>query len=548
MRRLWQAFPVLLTLTTTHRPATDLGYLLRKNPARAQSFSLTFGRAHVFYPEAAEDRCTAALLVEVDPVGLVRNRRGPAGEGGLLDQYVNDRPYAASSFLGVALAEVFGTALSGACKERPELADQPLPLEATLPAVPVRSGEEFLRRLFEPLGYQIAAARLPLDAQFPEWGEGALHRVTLAATLPLHRLLSHLYVLVPVLDNDKHYWVGDDEVAKLLRHGEGWLAAHPARDLIARRYLKHRRGLVDDALEQLGEGDTAPDEAAAARDAEEAALEARVGQVGNLPTDRPAEVEPQLHEPMQPPVSSPGCEADGVPVGNRSHAVREGSPPGTGTDGEAPSPGTPDARPETPPLHEQRLGAVLAVLKAGGAASVLDLGCGEGRLLRLLLRERQFTRILGLEVSHRALEMAADKLRYDRLPAPQKERLKLLHGSLMYRDARLAGFDAAAVVEVVEHLDPPRLAAFERVLFEFARPGTVVLTTPNREYNVKWESLPAGRFRHRDHRFEWTRAEFRAWAEGVSARFGYAVRFLPVGPEDAAIGAPTQMGVFDRSA
>ena len=97
---------------------------------------------------------------------------------------------------------------------------------------------------------------------------------------------------------------------------------------------------------------------------------------------------------------------------------------------------------------------------------------------------------------------------------------------------------------MVEHLDPPRLSAFERVLFEFARPAAVVLTTPNAEYNVKWETLPAGNFRHRDHRFEWTRAEFRAWAERVADRFGYVVRFLPVGPEDPVVGPPTQLGVF----
>jgi 3' terminal RNA ribose 2'-O-methyltransferase Hen1 len=259
-----------------------------------------------------------------------------------------------------------------------------------------------------------------------------------------------------------------------------------------------------------------------------------VGQVCNLSTDRFDAGDICQHDRGPTPSSAPGSETDGGPVANRSL-------------GGAPSPQTPDARPETPTLHDLRFGAVLAVLKAAGAARVLDLGCGEGRLLRLLLREGQFTEIVGLEVSHRALELARDRLRYDRLPPRQKARLKLLHGSLMYRDARLAGYDAAAVVEVVEHLDPPRLAAFERVLFGFARPATAVLTTPNREYNVKWETLPAGKLRHRDHRFEWTRAEFRAWAEGVAARYGYVVRFLPVGPEDAALGAPTQMGVFTRA-
>lgn len=468
---------MLLTLTTTRLPATDLGFLLRKNPARAQAHDLSFGKARVFYPEAGEERCTAALLVEVDPVALVRNRRGPAGEGGLLDRYVNDRPYAASSFLSVAIADVFGSALAGTeSKDRPGLAQEPMPLGCVISALPCRGGEGFLRRLFEPLGYRVRARQLPLDTSFRDWGQSAYHRVELEAVVPLHQLLSHLYVLMPVLDNDKHYWVGDDEVAKLLRHGEGWLAGHPERETIARRYLKHQRGLVNDALAQLmDERDVGPDDAG---------------------EDSAREEEPVVERALN--------------------------------------------------LNEQRLDAVLGVLKDSGARSVMDLGCGEGRLLRLLLKERQFTRIAGMDVSHRALEMAAQNLHYNRLPEALKERLKLLHGSLMYRDERLSGFDAAAVVEVIEHLDPPRLAAFERVVFERARPGTVVLTTPNREYNAKWETLAAGQFRHRDHRFEWTRAEFEEWARRVAARAGYCVRFSPVGPEDPAAGAPSQMGVFTR--
>lgn len=465
---------MLFTLATTHQPATDLGYLLCKNPGRAQEFTLSFGRAQVFYPVAGPEQCVMALRVEVDPVGLVRKRRGAVGTDG--QQYVNDRPYAASSFLSVALAEVFGSALSGTSKERPELVETPLPLRATFSALPCRGGEIFLRQLFEPLGYQVTATRLPLDEKFPEWGASAYFRVELAATLSVKALLSHVYVLVPVLDNEKHYWVGEDEVAKLLRHGEGWLAAHPEREMIARRYLKFQSSLVRDALSRLDDDSGAdPDAATEAHDLEEAQAERGIS------------------------------------------------------------------------LNEQRLGAVIAALKGCGARRVLDLGCGEGRLLRALLKEKQFTEIVGLDVSHRSLELAQDRLHFERLPSPQKERLKLWHGSLIYRDTRLHGFDAAAVVEVVEHLDPPRLAAFERVLFECARPAHIVLTTPNCEYNVKWENLPAGQLRHRDHRFEWTRAEFQAWATRLGGQFGYQFRFLPIGPEDPAAGPPTQMAIFSRA-
>src|SRR6202166_4179965 len=184
---------MLLTISTTHFPATDLGYLLYKNPARPQSFDLTFGRAHVFYPQADERRCTAALLLEVDPIGLVRNRRGPSGEGFALEQYVNDRPYAASSFLSVAIARTFGTAITGKSKERQELADTPLAFEAQISVLPCRGGENLLRRLFEPLGYEVTAVRHSLDEKFPEWGESSYYTVGLKGTLRLSDLLTHLY-------------------------------------------------------------------------------------------------------------------------------------------------------------------------------------------------------------------------------------------------------------------------------------------------------------------------------------------------------------------
>jgi len=461
---------MLLTITNTQPPATDLGYLLHKNPARPQSFDLSFGRAHIFYPEATDERCSASLLLDVDPVGLVRNRRGPGGEGRALEQYVNDRPYVASSFLSVAIAQVFGSALAGRSKERQSLVEVRLPLEAAISVLPCRGGEEFLRRLFEPLGYVVSARRLALDDKFPEWGESQYFSIELQSDCRVRDLLSHLYVLIPVLDNDKHYWVGDDEVEKLMRYGASWLISHPEREMITRRYLKHRHSLVKEALSRLVEED--PDDKAERHANEEAVIEERIS------------------------------------------------------------------------LNAQRINSVVTALTHCGARRVVDLGCGEGRLLRALLEEKSFTEIAGVDVSYRALEIARDRLKLDRAPQKQKDRIRLMHGSLTYRDKILAGYDAATVIEVIEHLDPQRLSAFERVLFEFAKPGAVVMTTPNVEYNVKFETLPAGKLRHKDHRFEWTRGEFQSWATGAAERFGYSVRFAPVGPEDETVGAPTQMAVF----
>ena len=464
---------MLLTISTTHQPATDLGYLLHKHPDRCQSFDLSFGQAHVFYPEVSAGRTTAAMLLDVDPVGMVRGRGRE--QSFVLGHYVNDRPYVASSFLSVAISQVFGTAMSGRCKDREELVNIPIPLTARLDVLPVRGGADFLQRIFEPLGYTVEAQRHPLDEQFPEWGESPYFSVTIAGTKTLSELLTHLYVLVPVFDNEKHYFVGDDELEKLLEKGAGWLASHPEKEQITRRYLKNRTSLYREALARLVED-----------------------------------------EPNDDAVDEPAAL------------------------------GQEDSLEQTVSLNEQRHGTVLAALRACGATSVLDLGCGEGKLLRVLMSDRQFERIVGLDVSIRALEIAQRRLRLDTIPDRQRERIKLLHGSLIYRDQRLANFDAAAVVEVIEHLDPPRLSAFERVLFEFARPKTIVVTTPNQEYNVMWETLPAGQFRHSDHRFEWTRQEFQNWAGRVAKQHGYTARFIPVGPVDPVVGSPTQMGVFER--
>ena len=452
----------------------DLGYLLLKNPARVHSFDLPFGKAHVFYPELSHQQSAATLLLDIDPVGLVRGRSKAAGEG-TLDQYVNDRPYVSSSFLSVALSRVFGTAMSGRSKERQELADKELDWTAVVAVVPCSSGETFIRTLFQPLGYELEIVRHPLDENFPAWGEGSFYTIRIGGRKRLQDLLGHIYVLVPVLDAEKHYWVGNDEVEKLLRKGEGWLATHPEREAIAARYLRYDRRLTRDALARLADEDTPDPEAVEQTRANE---------------------ELEIEAPLL--------------------------------------------------LWEQRIAAVIAALRDVGAKTVIDLGCGEGKLLKPLLQDRTFHRLVGMDVSWRSLETAHRRRTMDQMPDAQRKRIELIHGSLMYRDTRLQGFDAATVIEVIEHLDPPRLAAFERVLFECARPNAVVLTTPNSEYNVRFATLANSQFRHKDHRFEWSRNEFSTWAQNIAERFGYAVRFLPIGPEDSVVGAPTQMGVFTK--
>jgi len=462
---------MILEISTTRRPATDLGYLLHKNPARLQSFEMSFGNAHVFYPVATVDLCTVALLLDVDPVGLVRR---PAGAATLAQEYVNDRPYVASSFLSVALSRVFGSALKGQSTERPQLADSALPLEARLAVLPCRGGEMLLRRLFEPLGYEVSAEQHPLDPSLDTLGPSPYFTVALSASCRLRDLLAHLYVLVPVLDREKHYWIGDAEVEKLLRYGDGWLGRHPARDMITRRYLRYAP-LVTRALAQL------------------------VDEEGPTFEERDAE--------------------DGSGEEVLENVLR---------------------------LRDQRIGAVMAVLRQSGARRILDLGCGEGVLLQALLRDPSFQQLTGVDVSHPALEIAARRLKLETMPPKQRERIGLLHGSVMYRDRRFEGYDAVTAVEVIEHLDLARLAAFERSVFEVTRPPLVIITTPNAEYNVRFESFPPGAFRHADHRFEWSREQLETWGRAVCERFGYTVRFLPVGPEDVEVGAPTQMGVFSR--
>jgi 3' terminal RNA ribose 2'-O-methyltransferase Hen1 len=348
-----------------------------------------------------------------------------------------------------------------------------------VPALPCR-GTDLARRLFEPLGWAVSATAVPLDPSFPEWGDSRYVNLCLAGEQRLAEALNHLYVLMPVLDDAKHYWVTTDEVDKLVRAGAGWLRDHPERDLISNRYLAHRHDLTRAALARLADVD----------DIDAEALDNAVA------------------------AGAAGADAGGT------------DPP--------------------VPLVEQRRGAVLAALRSTGARRIADLGCGEGALLASLLADPTVSEVVGVDVSARALELAARRLRLEQLPESRRDRLRLFQSSLTYRDERLAGLDAVVLMEVIEHVDPSRLAAVERSVFGAARPTTIVVTTPNAEHNVRFDWLAPGAFRHRDHRFEWTRPQFCAWAQRVATTYGYRARFLPVGTDDPDVGPPTQMAVFDR--
>ena len=459
---------MLLTVTMTGPEATGLGFLLHKHPDRVQRFSLPVGEATVFYPESSPERVTAALLLEVDPIAMVR-RRLTTREGLSLTDYVTDRPYAASSMLAVAIGRVFGTAVGGRCDSRPELAATALPLELRVPAVPARGGASLVRALFEPLGWRVRTTTAPFGPG-GSWGDAPYVDLTLTGTARLADALSQLYVLLPVLDNAKHYWMSSDEVDKLVRRGEGWLADHPERELIVRRYLRERRSFVEDATARLNALDDV--------------------------------VEPEADE-----------EAAG------------------------------DAGERRVPLRVQRLEAVMAAVRDVGARRVVDLGCGEGYYLRALIEDPTVTEVVGVDVSPRALEYAERRLNLDRRPDRQRAKLTLRQSSVTYRDDAIAGFDAVLLIEVIEHLEPDRIASLEAGVFGAARPRHVILTTPNREYNGVYE-LADGHWRHPDHRFEWTRAELEGWATRVADEHGYRVEFRTVGDVDPKLGAPTQLALF----
>lgn len=457
---------MLLTISVKNRPAGELGYLLHKHPDKLQTVDLSIGKAHIFYPECNDEITTAAMLLDINSVDLVKKARNLSGKGFALGQYVNDRTYVASSFMSVAISKAFSTAMNGNCKEKPELVNEKMEFHAKITSLPApKGGELLIRRLFEPLGYQLKLERYILDEKFLNWGNSKYFTLELSHSITLKALLSHLYVLIPVLDNDKHYYVSQSEIDKLLIKGEGWLEAHPEKETITKRYLLNLKSLTKIALNRLYE------------------------------------------------------EEENVSENLIQNEIKES-------------------------LHNIRLNTVVEKLEDSGAESIIDLGCGEGKLLKLLLKNKQFKKIAGMDVSYYELLRAKDKLYWNEMSPMQKQRIDLFQSSLTYKDDRFKNYDAATIIEVIEHMDEDRLYSLERIVFEYAKPKTVLITTPNAEYNIMYENLANGAMRHTDHRFEWTRIEFENWALSVARKYNFSVEFFPIGKEEEEIGAPSQMGVF----
>ena len=490
---------MLLTITFKGKNTTDLGYLLYKNPYRPQMFELNHCNAYVFYPEATDERTTVALLLDIDPIDLARGKVGSKG-GGLFD-YVNDRPYVSSSFMSTAIARVFGTAMTGRADDHQVLSDSKIDLTATIISLPCKDKHEKLNSIFEPLGYKVEYEPLSYEVKYEqltpddasvsdeasENNENSTYvNLTISGKVRLRDLLKHLYVLIPVFDRQKHYWVGSDEVEKLLRHGEEWLNDHPEKAFITGRYLNRRRSLINMTYAKLAE--------ATAETADEVAETAETETADETANDNTQEKAEKRQN-----------------------------------------------------LNTERIGTVIALLKSRGVKRVIDIGCGEGQLLSHLMKESQFTTITGVDVSHVALEKANRKLKLERAGDYVRERVQLFQGSLLYKDKRFEGYDAICIIEVIEHLDIPRLTAFERVIFEFAKPPLVVLTTPNREYNEKYEHLTESMLRHSDHRFEYTCAEFTDWGNKISEKYGYTAWTTGIGEADSDFGSPTQMCFFIRT-
>jgi 3' terminal RNA ribose 2'-O-methyltransferase Hen1 len=471
---------MMLSIACKNLSEEELGFLLHKNPARVHPLDLSFGKVYVFFDEPPEGhQAQVCLLVDVDPLAMVQGRGGLGHQDAL---YVNDRPYVASSLLASAVTKVFGTALSGRCKERPELVDREIEWTFAMPFVARGSMLNALFHLFEPLGYEFDPDLLNYDSSvdYATSARPILTRIAVRTTLS--EALSHLVVLIPVLDGENHRWVDDGDLVPFVRRVESWLPDHPYGMYILRRALKYQTSLVKAFTERFP---------------------AITGSMARLP-----QLEANVWDDAT--VEAAGCQ----PLS----------------------------------LNSQRFSAVEAVVSALSPSSIVDLGCGDGSLVSQLVKQTSIQKLVGMDVNPLVLSRARARLEHLSLTKAQTEKIQFIHGSLAYRDPRVKGFDLALLIEVIEHIDAERLETLEHQVFDYGQYSTVVVTTPNREFNDLYVGMEKGKMRHSDHRFEWTRQEFLNWAKRIGDAFGYNYEISEIGAGNPAVGSPTQMAVFSKKA
>ncbi len=442
---------MILNFNVKGENADKISFLLHKSPNKLHQFSLGFGSAYVFYSKYERNDVSFSLLVDIDPIDLVRGKN--KNSQGIFD-YVNDRPYATSSFLCSAIAQVFSTALSGRSKEYEHLVKEEMEFKVEVVSLKVKTNLIMLNKIFDPLGYELEIKSHLLDEKIFGEEESNYVDLILKNKLTLQSVLQHLYVLIPVFDNNKHYFVNNDEVEKLLSKGGDWIDVHPEKDFITSRYLNSK--FIDaKKLESLFSKEQ-----------------------------------------------------------NKMIEERKKNS-----------------------LNSQRLSQVTDVIESLNIKSLVDLGCGEGKLIKELLNNTSVEKILGVDISINVLKKAARKLKYDTV----KDKIELVQSSAVYYDERFTEYEAICLIEVIEHIDEQKLYLLKENVFNLVKPKYVIITTPNVEYNTVYE---LDGYRHSDHRFEWSRSEFRLWCEEICNQYNYDVEYFSIGEEMETVGNSTQMGVF----
>ncbi|PYF06198.1 3' terminal RNA ribose 2'-O-methyltransferase Hen1 [Ureibacillus chungkukjangi] len=443
-----------LTIRGTGQDIQVISYLLAKNPNNLYERRVSGHLVRMFFSQFSEEEVEVTFFVTPDPIELSRNNSKVYD----ITSYINDREFVVSSIFCTFLRTALGTALNGKPVEEYEpWVNHPFPLEFSFGPVASQLTDQDIQSLFQPLGYAVEITYGEADYNMDFKSKSSARFITLKGSTTLQMGLRQLFVLIPVLDNYKHYYIDEQEVEKIVRYGEGWLDKHPKREFILRQALRFKEVY---------------------------------GQFENQHTKKENESSPKL----------------------RLNDLR----------------------------YDKIVGKVNQLKRK---ETVVDLGSGEGKLSEKLGFIDGVKEILAVEPSESATLKALK--RFEKA-AQDKNFVKprQIFGSLFYYDERLKGKDVLILCEVIEHIDEYRLPKIIQTILQDYRPRTLIITTPNQEYNEVYGM--GGDYRHPDHRFEWTREEFQTWCKTQNENHEYNIAFDGIGEEHELHGYPTQMCLFTR--